>query len=157
MRLSRDGSIPAGRRGSRLLWATGRGSYARFQRYHQPPAVQVFDFLDPMADAYAVANLVVARAGMMTGAELCAWGLPSVLIPLPTAAEDHQRFNAIALTDAGASMMLLQRELSVASFAELVNPLIRDPLQLDRMAEAARARGKPLAADEIVAHLATLF
>ena len=52
--------------------------------YHRPPAVQVFDFLDPIADAYAVADLVVARAGMMTGAELCAWGLPSVLIPLPT-------------------------------------------------------------------------
>jgi UDP-N-acetylglucosamine--N-acetylmuramyl-(pentapeptide) pyrophosphoryl-undecaprenol N-acetylglucosamine transferase len=119
--------------------------------------VQLFDFLDPMADAYAVASLVVARAGMMTGAELCAWGLPSVLIPLPTAAEDHQRYNAEALADAGASLMMLQAELTPAAFGELVGPLIRDPLQLERMAAASRTRGKPHAVDEIVTHLLSLF
>jgi UDP-N-acetylglucosamine--N-acetylmuramyl-(pentapeptide) pyrophosphoryl-undecaprenol N-acetylglucosamine transferase len=140
-----------------VLWATGRGSFAQFKSFNRPPAVQVFDFLDPIADAYAVASLVVARAGMMTGAELCAWGLPSVLIPLPTAAEDHQRFNAEALTNAGASMTILQRDLTPDSFGELVNPLLCDPTQLDRMAKAALARGKPHAVDEIVAHLETLF
>ena len=61
----------------------------------------MFDFLDPMADAYAVADLVVGRAGMMTCAELCAWGLPSLLIPLPTAAADHQTANARALEKLG--------------------------------------------------------
>ncbi len=146
-----------GGEGITVLWATGRGSYEEFKAFHRPPSVQVFDFLDPMADAYAVANLVVARAGMMTGAELCAWGLPSVLIPLPTAAEDHQRFNAQALSDAGASMMLLQHELTPASFGELIGPLIRDPLQLERMAAASRARGKPHAVDEIVTHILSLF
>jgi UDP-N-acetylglucosamine:LPS N-acetylglucosamine transferase len=66
-----------------VLWATGKGSYQQFASLHQPPAVKVFDFIDPMADAYSVADLVVARAGMMTGAELCAWGLPSILIRSP--------------------------------------------------------------------------
>jgi len=146
-----------GGEGITVLWATGRGSYEEFKSFHRPPAVQVFDFLDPMADAYAVANLVVARAGMMTGAELCAWGLPSVLIPLPTAAEDHQRFNAQALADAGASLMVLQQDLTPDSFGELVGPLIRDPLQLERMASAARSRGKPHAVEEIVSHLLALF
>lgn len=143
--------------GVTVLWATGRGSYEEFGQFHRPPEVQLFDFLDPIADAYAVADLVVARAGMMTGAELCAWGLPSVLIPLPTAAEDHQRYNAQALADAGASAMLLQRDLTPRSFADLVGPLLRDPARLARMASAARSRGKPRAADEIVAHLLTLF
>ena len=56
-----------------------------------------------MADGYAVADLVVSRAGMITVAELCAWGLPSVLVPLPTAAADHQTHNARVLAEAGAS------------------------------------------------------
>ncbi|HXW97776.1 MAG TPA: glycosyltransferase, partial [Gemmatimonadales bacterium] len=53
-----------------VLWATGKGSHQRFTRHQRPPSVQVFGFLDPIADAYAVADLAVGRAGMMTGAEL---------------------------------------------------------------------------------------
>ncbi len=60
-----------------LIWVTGRSSHEEFARYHQPPAVHVIDFLDPMADGYAVADLVVSRAGMITVAELCAWGSPA--------------------------------------------------------------------------------
>jgi UDP-N-acetylglucosamine--N-acetylmuramyl-(pentapeptide) pyrophosphoryl-undecaprenol N-acetylglucosamine transferase len=140
-----------------LIWATGRGSYEQFARFHRPPAVQVFDFLDPMADAYAVADLVVARAGMMTGAELCAWGLPSILIPLPTAAEDHQRHNAEALAVAGAATMILQRDLTPESFSAAVDRLLGDGARREAMAAAARARGKPWAVDEIVSHLLTLI
>lgn len=139
-----------------VLWATGRGSYERFARFHRPPSVQVFGFLDPMADGYAVADLIVARAGMMTGAELCAWGLPSVLIPLPTAAEDHQRFNALALQAAGAAVMLEQRELTAASFGEVVGGLLRDPVRRATVAQVARSRGKPEAAAQIVAHLVAI-
>lgn len=145
-----------GGRDCTVLWATGRGSHDRFARFHQPPDVQVFGFLDPMADAYAVADLVVARAGMMTGAELCAWGLPSLLIPLPTAAEDHQRHNARALAGAGAARMLEQRDLSPESFGKAVQELLGDRNGLGRMAEAARSRGKPHAVDEIVARLVAL-
>lgn len=142
--------------GCTLLWATGRGSYGHFARLHRPPAVQVFSFLDPIADGYAVADLVVARAGMMTGAELCAWGLPSVLVPLPTAAEDHQRFNALALQAAGAAVMLEQRDLSAASFGEVVGGLLGDPGRRASLAQAARARGKPDAAAQIVAQLVAI-
>ena len=140
-----------------MLWATGRGSYEQFAPLHAPPAVRVFDFLYPMADAYSVADLVVARAGMMTGAELCAWGLPSVLIPLPTAAADHQTANAEALASAGAARMLVQRDLTVASFAQAVGGLLHDPVRRRQMAEAALARGRPHALDTILSHLLTLF
>lgn len=145
-----------GAAGCTVLWATGRGSYERFAPLHRPPAVQVFGFLDPIADAYAVADLAVARAGMMTGAELCAWGIPSVLIPLPTAAEDHQRFNAQALAAAGAAEMLEQRDLTAESFDRSVGNLLGDRARLAAMGEAARARGKPHAADEIVGRLLAL-
>jgi UDP-N-acetylglucosamine--N-acetylmuramyl-(pentapeptide) pyrophosphoryl-undecaprenol N-acetylglucosamine transferase len=142
--------------GVQVIWATGRGSYADYRKYHAPPAVQVIDFIDPIADAYAVADLVVGRAGMMTGAELCAWGLPSVMIPLPTAAEDHQRHNAEAFAAAGAAAMILQRDLTPQKFAETVGGLLRDRPRLAAMAAAALRRGKPAAAAEIVAQLLTL-
>lgn len=145
-----------GAHGIQVIWATGRGSYEQYKQFHSPPAIQVFDFLDPIADAYAVSDLVVGRAGMMTGAELCAWGLPSVMIPLPTAAEDHQRHNAEAFAQAGAAEMILQKDLTPERFAQTVGGLLRDPARLRAMAAKAKARGKPAAAGEIVAHLLAL-
>ncbi|MBA3257962.1 MAG: undecaprenyldiphospho-muramoylpentapeptide beta-N-acetylglucosaminyltransferase [Gemmatimonadales bacterium] len=139
-----------------LIWVTGRGTHEEFARYHRPPSVTVVDFLDPMADGYAVADLVVSRAGMITVAELCAWGLPSILIPLPTAAADHQTHNAKVLAEAGASLMLPQAELTSESLAGTVTRLLFDRGRRDAMAQRARARGKPHAADEIVSNLLTL-
>ncbi len=139
-----------------LLWVTGRGTYDEFARYHHPPGVRVVDFLDPMADAYAVADLVVSRAGMLTVAELCAWGLPSILIPLPTAAADHQTHNARVLAEAGASLFLPQDELTPARLAETVDGLLSESSRRHEMAGRARARGRPHAAAEIVSNLLTL-
>ncbi len=146
-----------GNRGVWLLWATGKGSYQRFSAGHERQGVHLFDFLDPIADAFAVADLVVGRAGMMTCAELCAWGLPSILIPLPTAAADHQTANARALEASGASIVLLQRDLSPASLGAAIAGLIGSPARRASMAEAALARGRPAAAHDIVSHLLTLW
>ncbi len=132
-----------------LLWATGRGSYARFRQLHRPPLIQVFDFLDPMADAYAVADLAVGRAGMMTIAELCAWGLPSLLIPLPTSAANHQARNAEVLAAAGAAVHLPQSDLSPERLRAEVRGLLEDRGRRERMALAAQARGRPDASARI--------
>lgn len=146
-----------GARGCVVLWATGKSGYARWAGLNQPPGVQVFDFLDPMSAGYAVADLVVARAGMMTGAELCAWGLPSILIPLPTAAADHQVHNARALEGAGAARCLLQRDLTPGALGAAVAGLLAAPEQRKAMAQAALKRGRPEASSEIVSRLLTLF
>jgi len=140
-----------------LLWVTGRGTYEEFAARHRPPAVRVIDFLDPMADGYAVADLVVSRAGMITVAELCAWGLPSVLVPLPTAAADHQSHNARVLADAGASALLRQSELTPATLGDRVGGLLRDGDRRRAMAARALARGRPHAAADIVSNLLTLL
>jgi UDP-N-acetylglucosamine--N-acetylmuramyl-(pentapeptide) pyrophosphoryl-undecaprenol N-acetylglucosamine transferase len=139
-----------------LLWVTGRGTHAQFAGYHRPPHVQVVDFLDPMADGYAVADLVVSRAGMITVAELCAWGLPSILIPLPTAAADHQTHNARVLAEAGAAFLLRQDELTPERLVATVGRLLHDQVGRQTMATRARARGRPQAAAEIVSNLLTL-
>ena len=149
--LERDGERLAGR--LTLIWATGRGSYSRFARWHRPPAVQVFDFLDPIADAYAVADVVVARAGMMTIAEICAWGLASILIPLPSAAADHQTKNARALAEAGAAIHLVQAGLTPATFGDAVDAALFDPARLAALRVAARDRGRPDALATIAARL----
>ena len=139
-----------------LIWITGRGTYQQFQQY-QSPRVRVLDFLDPMADAYAVADLVVSLAGMITVAELCAWGLPSVLVPLPTAAADHQNYNARVLAQAGASLVLPQSELSGARLKQVILELLQDTDSLQRMSASALARGRPHSAQEIVSKLLTLI
>jgi UDP-N-acetylglucosamine--N-acetylmuramyl-(pentapeptide) pyrophosphoryl-undecaprenol N-acetylglucosamine transferase len=139
-----------------LIWVTGRGTYDEFATRRRPPAVQVIDFLDPMADGYSVADLVVSRAGMITVAELGAWGLPSVLVPLPTAAADHQTHNARVLAQAGAAALLPQAALTPARLGEVVGGLLADRVGREAMARHALARGRPRAAADIVSKLLTL-
>lgn len=131
-----------------LIWATGRGGWRDFESVRAPRVV-VRPYLDPIIDAYAVADLAIGRAGAMTIAELCAWGLPSILVPLPTAAADHQTRNAVALAGAGASVHLPQAQLDAASLAATVGGLLAQPDALAQLAAAARARGKPDAARHI--------
>lgn len=142
--------------GVNLVWVTGKGSHAEFAPLHAPPARHVVDFLDPMADAWAVADLAVSRAGMLSVAELCAWGVPSVLVPLPTAAADHQTKNAEAMAAAGAAVLLRQADLDAGSLGHLVGELLAEGIRRDRMAAAARRRGRPDAAAEIVSRFLTI-
>lgn len=143
--------------GVQLIWATGRRSVDEFLPWHRPPRVHVFDFIDPMADAWSVADLAVARAGMMTLAELAAWGIPSVLVPLPTAAADHQTHNARAAAAAGAATLLAQAELTPARLDHAVREVLEQPTRRDAMSRAARGRGRPHAAQELAARALALI
>ncbi|MDX2207344.1 MAG: UDP-N-acetylglucosamine--N-acetylmuramyl-(pentapeptide) pyrophosphoryl-undecaprenol N-acetylglucosamine transferase [Gemmatimonadales bacterium] len=139
-----------------VIWATGRATHAEFASFNDAPRVHVVPFLDPMADAWAVADLCVARAGMMTLAELSAWGIPAVLIPLPTAAADHQTHNAVAHAAAGAAIHLPQAGLTAARLAESIAGLANNPAARAAMAAAAKGRGRPGAAREIAARITQL-
>lgn len=110
----------------------------------------VVTFIDEIARAYANAALVVARAGATTLAELCAIGRPSVLIPFPFAADDHQAKNADALQAQGASICIRESELEVDRLAMLIADLLEDPDRRKAMARAARKHGRPDAAAAIV-------
>lgn len=140
-----------------LLWSTGALTHTAFARYHRAPRVQVRAFWDPIATAYAAADLVVARAGAMTLAEITAWRLPSVLVPLPTAAADHQSANARALEAAGAALHLPESRLTPASLVEAVRAILEDPVRRDAMAVAAWQRGQPGAAQGIAECLLALL
>jgi len=133
-----------------LIWGTGTAHESRYASLAVPGRILVRGFFDPIGTAYAAADLVVARAGAMTVSELCAWGKPNVLVPLPTAAADHQASNARALADAGASVLLLEQSLTPEFFARTVTRLVTDPRRLADLGEAAQKRGHPNAARTIV-------
>ena len=103
-------------------------------------------FFDDMPARLAAADLVVARAGATTVAELAAAGRPSLLVPFPFAANDHQKANAEAFAARGAAVALDQRELTPERLAAEVGALARDPSRLAAMAAAARAAAHPDAA-----------
>jgi UDP-N-acetylglucosamine--N-acetylmuramyl-(pentapeptide) pyrophosphoryl-undecaprenol N-acetylglucosamine transferase len=110
--------------------------------------VVVTAFLNDMPQQYAAADLVLARAGS-TVAELAAAGKPSLLVPLPTAADDHQRKNAELVVRGGAAEMLLQAELTPEVLLDRLSGLLTDGERLRRMSVAARAMGKPGALQKI--------
>src|SRR3989441_7527852 len=122
-----------------VLWGTGTAHAAALARYAAPGRVVVRGFFDPMSPAYRAGDLVVCRAGAMTVAELCAWGKPSVLVPLPSAAAAHQEFNARALAAAGAAVLLPEEQLGAQRLAQLVRELVGDQPRLASLATRARA------------------
>jgi len=132
-----------------LLWSTGHRTWDHYSQFDAPPGRRVKAFWDPIADAYAVADVVVARAGAMTTAELCAWGLPSVLVPLPGAAADHQHRNARALAEAGAAIHLSETDLSPNRLKKILNDLFGDRAALANIEAAATVRAQPDAARNI--------
>ena len=144
-----------------LFWVTGpsglRDVEAELASIDAPAWVRTVGYTDDMPLALALAEVAVSRAGAMTTSEFLAWGVPSVLVPLPTAAGDHQTRNAHALRESGAALHLPEEGASGAGLWSLLHPLLRDRLLREGMADAARRRGRPFAAREIAASLARLL
>ena len=138
-----------------LIWGTGKKTYEQFADL-EGEHVRVKPYLSPIAEAYAAADLAVARAGTMTLAELFAWHIPAVLIPLPTAAADHQTLNARTLEHAGAAVHLPQSELTGAKLGATVSSLLQDESRLRALAAAAASRARPNAAVEIARRIVAI-
>ena len=113
-------------------------------------------FIADMPAAFAEADLVVCRSGANAVAELAAAGKPSILVPFPFAADDHQRKNAEALVAAGAAHLVEDREMTGERLFEEVMRLARDRPELERMGAAARRMAKPDAAARAAAVLEAL-
>jgi UDP-N-acetylglucosamine--N-acetylmuramyl-(pentapeptide) pyrophosphoryl-undecaprenol N-acetylglucosamine transferase len=120
------------------------------------PQVVIENFIEDMAEAYGWADLVLARAGATTLAEVTAAGKPSLLIPFPFATHDHQSVNAAFLAATGAAEVVAQKDLDHFDLAGAVTGLLSDPARLARMATAAAAAALPGAADRIALALLDL-
>jgi UDP-N-acetylglucosamine--N-acetylmuramyl-(pentapeptide) pyrophosphoryl-undecaprenol N-acetylglucosamine transferase len=139
-----------------LIWMTGKASFAEFATL-EGPRVKVREYLSPIADAYAATDLALVRAGAMTTAELFAWEIPAVLVPLPTAAADHQTVNARTLEAAGAAINLPQAELTTDRLDATLRGLLTDSTAMQRLAAGARARARPDAAVTIARRILALL
>jgi UDP-N-acetylglucosamine--N-acetylmuramyl-(pentapeptide) pyrophosphoryl-undecaprenol N-acetylglucosamine transferase len=103
-----------------VVHQTGRGRVEATQAMYQSLDVDadVREFIDDMANAYQWADLVIARSGALTVAELAAAGVPALLVPFPAAVDDHQTANARYLSDCGAALLIPEKDLEPAALAE---------------------------------------
>jgi len=113
-------------------------------------AARAESFLDPVVGEMSAADLVICRAGATTLAELAALGRPALLVPLPSATDDHQRKNARVLAAGGAADVLDQNALSGATLVDAVEKLLADRPRLQAMSAAMRGFARPDAAKRIV-------
>jgi UDP-N-acetylglucosamine--N-acetylmuramyl-(pentapeptide) pyrophosphoryl-undecaprenol N-acetylglucosamine transferase len=147
--------------GLQVLWAAGPAHHQRVaeevRRLGLDDAVKVHSYLTEMPLALAAADLAISRAGAMALAELCAWGLPSILVPYPHAAANHQFHNAKALADAGAAKMIPEETLAPGRLWDELTALAADRERRLAVAERARSRGHPDAARQIVEKLVELI
>jgi len=110
---------------------------------------EVAPFFRDMAQRLSAAHLVIGRAGASTCAELAVAALPSILIPLKIATDDHQRLNAKALTDVGAAEVILEDDVTVERLATAIAGVLSDPARLPVMSAAARSVAIPDAAQRL--------
>ncbi len=134
-----------------ILWQSGKyykGEIEAFLNEHPCPAVKNLTFIDRMDLAYAVADVIVSRAGAGTISELCVEGKATIFVPSPIVAEDHQRHNAMALVEKGAAMMVLDADAR-ATLMDTAEALLADHDKIASMEREILKLGKKRAAKDI--------
>jgi UDP-N-acetylglucosamine--N-acetylmuramyl-(pentapeptide) pyrophosphoryl-undecaprenol N-acetylglucosamine transferase len=137
----------------RITHQTGEFDFEKLKEIYARSAfadADIRQYISNMVDEFAKADLVICRAGATTCAELSAAGKAAIMIPLPTAADDHQRKNAEALQTAGAAKMILQRDLSGESLANEILDLINAPAKISAMETATKKLARADAAEATV-------
>ena len=135
--------------GIQVLWQTGDAEYSKYKG-KDTDQIRVVPFIQNMASAYALADLVICRSGALTIAEITVCGKPSILVPFPFAAGDHQTKNAQSLVNAGASRILFEKSLAGKDLYHAMMNLIHNKAELKKMGEASKKLGHPNATKEIV-------
>jgi UDP-N-acetylglucosamine--N-acetylmuramyl-(pentapeptide) pyrophosphoryl-undecaprenol N-acetylglucosamine transferase len=137
---------------TQVLHIAGALDFQRVSEITQGRAgYKVLGFCDQMPSAYAIADLVIARSGASSLTEIAIAGLPSILVPYPYAADDHQTRNAEVFESAGAATLVQERELDAEKLASMATSILQDLPTHKRMAKAARALAVPDAAERVCA------
>lgn len=154
------GAIPLilQRRKAQFVFLTGEADHAAIAsdlaKYGE--SVRVFPFLQEMHHAYGAADVAVSRAGASAVFELAAFGVPTIFVPYPYAADDHQRRNAAPLVDAGAAIVIDNRELDAVRLADTVGTLLEDPDARRAMSDRMKQWSKPDAAERAAEKIVNL-
>ena len=137
------------KKGVQLIWQCGQLYFEDYKLYGLKEGVQVHQFLDTMDLAYAAADIIISRAGASSVSELCIVAKPTLFIPSPNVAEDHQTKNARAVVDKGGALVLKEAELEErfqSTFSEL---LASEEMQY-RLSKNIKKLGLPNATSTIV-------
>lgn len=147
-----------------FLHATGRGGYDEFVKELKArgvdldvPNLIIKDYIDNMGQCMSAADLVIARAGAITLSELSVCGKPSILIPSPYVAENHQFHNAMSLKKAGAAEVIEEKDLSGEKLIKTVEDIICDSSKLEQMGSAAKESAIPDATKRIYDEIMKLY
>ncbi|MFU8843940.1 MAG: undecaprenyldiphospho-muramoylpentapeptide beta-N-acetylglucosaminyltransferase [Bacteroidales bacterium] len=145
--------------GIQLVWQTGKLYYQEAIAAVRPENINllsVHEFIDRMDLAYAMADIIVSRAGAIAISEICAVGKPPVFIPLPSAAEDHQTKNARALVEKDAAIMISDRD-AMKNLGIVLTDLVNDTQKQEALGRNALSLAKPSAADAIANEIIKLI
>jgi UDP-N-acetylglucosamine--N-acetylmuramyl-(pentapeptide) pyrophosphoryl-undecaprenol N-acetylglucosamine transferase len=139
-----------------IIWQCGNLYLSEYKQFSEVENVQVISFIDRMDLIYAAADFVISRAGASSVSELCLVGKPTLFIPSPNVAEDHQTKNAKAITDKNGALLLKESELD-EKFESVFNKLIRDENLQKALGENMRQLAKPNATRDIVEEIVKLI
>ncbi|WP_187263793.1 undecaprenyldiphospho-muramoylpentapeptide beta-N-acetylglucosaminyltransferase [Pontibacter beigongshangensis] len=145
--------------GYQLIWQTGKAFFAEAQeaeRPYQDKGIKAFEFIRRMDLAYAVADVVISRAGALSISELCLAAKPAILVPSPNVAEDHQTKNAMALVQQEAALLVRDADARAAVVAAALQ-LAANEQEQQRLATNIRKLARPNAASDIVNELISLI
>jgi UDP-N-acetylglucosamine--N-acetylmuramyl-(pentapeptide) pyrophosphoryl-undecaprenol N-acetylglucosamine transferase len=144
--------------GLHIIHQLGEKDYhdAQAAYLHSGLKAELYPFISEMWDSFRRADLLLCRSGASTVAEITAAGKPSILVPFPNAADDHQTRNAEALVRVGAAVLIRERDLTPEHLVSTINGLLTDRAGLVKMGDAARRLAHPNAAREIAAMAAKL-
>ncbi|MBT8381806.1 MAG: undecaprenyldiphospho-muramoylpentapeptide beta-N-acetylglucosaminyltransferase [Ignavibacteriaceae bacterium] len=133
--------------GIQIIWQTGKYYYEEYKNL-KSNMVKVYDFIEDMNSAYSACDLLVARAGATTIAEVLVLGIPAVFVPSPNVAGNHQFYNAKSLSENNASLLVEDNKIS-SQLAKVVSKTISSKDKLSELSKKAQELAKPNAAKEI--------
>lgn len=143
-----------------FIWQTGQNDFEEIKfRFAENPNVYITPFIHEMGIAYSASDIIISRAGALTLAELCLYGKPSILIPLPTAAGNHQEINARIMEKEGASIIVPQKNLNSELMEISLKEIVENREKREQMAQnakkLARADSAKLIVDDILKTMAS--
>mgnify|MGYP006141453617 CR=1 FL=1 len=142
--------------GVQVFWQCGKLYYDEYQHFNERENVQVVAFIDKMDLIYAAADVVISRAGASSVSELCLVGKPTVFIPSPNVAEDHQTKNAKAIADKNGAVLLRETELD-EQFETTFSKLLADENWQQELSQNIKKLAKPNATKDIVEEIIKLI
>ncbi len=138
-----------------LIWQCGKLYFEEYKKYNELENVQVYQFLNRMDLAYAAADFIVSRAGASSVSELCIVGKPTIFIPSPNVAEDHQTKNAKSIADKHGAIVVKESELE--TFPIVVETLLKDKGKQESLSENINELALPNATNDIVNEIEKLI